>query len=359
MYFSSTVLDAATLIASGASVRSQKELPQSVVRGMLGAWKALYMEKSVPRRVAALLLAGITDLKTHHQEPGVIRFTVPKLTRSVAQVIENATGKPARGVSERSMARHLHALRAAGFLEQTTLSFTSRGDAYSVSRWAGGVLIDWFKIKTMTSQNNDLFDTPLPNLADISEVPPKTLEAEERSAPTAPAPVDNQDKPLKKPVSPGRELHTIANETGMSKGQLGVVLSLCKAQKCKLQDVYGAVGGYLHALQLQGGRAFMYLQSCLVQNPGRDWTWEARRDAEQSAEQASERNANQAFERFMGKIRGGETVPVRSPQTGEPLILKQRAEAPEFVVILGSQSQFKGSLPVRKAFETFQELSCA
>lgn len=356
MYFSSTVLEAATLIVRGASVRSQKDLPQSVVRGMLGAWKALGMEKSVPRRVAALLLAGITDLKTQHQEPGVIRFTVPKLTRSVAWVIETATGKQAHGVSERSMARHLHALRAAGFLEQTTLSFTSRGDAYSVSRWAGRAMVDWFKVKTITSKNNDLFTPPLPNLATISEVPPKPLEAEERSAPVAQAPVDNPDKPETKPVSPGRALHTIANETGMTKGQLGVVLRLCKTQNCMLQDVYGAVGSYLHALQLRGGRAFMYLQSCLVQNPGRDWTWEARRDAQKSAELASHQSENQAFERFMNQIRGGESVPVRSRKTGEPLILRQRAEAPEFVVILGAQSQFKGSLPVRKAFETFPEL---
>jgi len=356
MYFSSTVLDAATLIVRGDSVRSYKELPQSIVRGMLGAWKAVGSDKNLAKRVTALLLAGITDLKTRNQEPGVIRFTVPKLTRSVAQVIETAKGQPERGVSERSIARHLSALRRAGFLEPTTLSFTSRGDAYSVSRWAGNALCDWFRIPSLTRKNKDLHTTPLPNLADISEVPPKPIEAKERSAPAAQDPVDNQVDQQPRQLSPGRALHTIASETGMTKGQLGAVLSHCKAQKCKLQDVYSAVGSYLHALQLRGGRAFLYLQSCVVQNPGRDWSWEARRDAEQSAEQASKSNATQAFERFMGKILGGELIPVRSPKTGEPLFLEQRIEAPEFVVVLGAERQFKGSLPVRMAFETFPEL---
>jgi len=363
MCFSSTVLDAAALIVRGESVRSHKELPQSVVRGMLGAWKALAgRHKSRTIGVAAMLLAGITDLKTHGQEPGVIRFTIPKLARSVAQVIEAATGQPAHGTSERSIARHLRTLRTAGYLESTTLSFTPRGDAYSVTRWAGNALADWFRVQDRTHKNKDLRTTPLPNLADISEVPPKPIEAEERSAPAAPAPVDNQESQQSKLAerpSPGRELHMIACETGMSKGQLGAVLTLCKAQQCKLQDVYETVGSYLHTLSLRGGRAFMYLKSCLEQNPGRDWTWRRRHDAQKEQEAMRAERENRAFERFLGKLQRGEGCTVRSTRTGDPLVLRLRAEAPDFLIAMSEDGQIKGSMPVRMAFETFPELNGA
>ena len=102
---------------------------------------------------------------------------------------------------------------------------------------------------------------------------------------------------------------------------------------------------------IQGNQAVAYLKKCILENPGRDWKWEARRDAEQSAEQASNLNANQAFERFMEEIRRGETISVLSPHTGEPLILRQRVEAPEFVNVLDAQHEVLGSLPVRRAFD--------
>lgn len=169
-----------------------------------------------------------------------------------------------------------------------------------------------------------------------------------KNCPGGQAPVDNS---APKTVSTKKQLYLIQDQLKLSKGQLGAVLSHCKAQKCKLQDVYQSVGKYMDGIF--GNQAVAYLKKCIQENPGRDWTWEARRDAEQSADQASKANANQAFERFMEKIRAGGSVSVRSQQTGEPLILKQRPEAPEFVFVLGSQSQFKGSLPVRMAFDQF------
>jgi hypothetical protein len=162
----------------------------------------------------------------------------------------------------------------------------------------------------------------------------------------AQAPVDNLPE---KTASRKKQLFNIQNQLKLSKGQLGHILNLCKEKNCQLQDVYSAVCKYMG--DIQGNQAVAYLKKCVLENPGRDWTWEARRDAQDSAEQASSQSSNQAFERFMDQIRGGESVPVRSRKTGEPLILRQRAEAPEFVVILGAQSQFKGSLPVRMAFD--------
>ena len=147
------------------------------------------------------------------------------------------------------------------------------------------------------------------------------------------------------------ELQAVAQHAALEPTQLLALLGACSEAGCRAQDLHRVCARHLDRHQLRGRGALSYLLAALRRSPGRDWTWEARRDAEQSAEQASERSANQAFERFMGKIRGGETVPVRSPQTGEPLILKQRAEAPEFVVILGSQGEFKASLPIRMAFD--------
>ncbi|MDE2268585.1 MAG: hypothetical protein KGL33_06175 [Betaproteobacteria bacterium] len=169
-----------------------------------------------------------------------------------------------------------------------------------------------------------------------------------KNCPDGQAPVDNS---ATKTVSRKKQLYMIQDQLKLSKSQLGHILSLCKEKNCQLQEVYQAVGKYMGGIF--GNQAIAYLKKCISENPGRDWSWEARRDAEQSDEQASKSNATQAFERFMGKIRGGGTISVRSPKTGEPLFLEQRIEAPEFVVVLGAERQFKGSLPVRMAFDQF------
>lgn len=164
----------------------------------------------------------------------------------------------------------------------------------------------------------------------------------------AQAPVDNTTQ---KTVSRKKQIYLIQDQLKLSKGQLGHIMNLCKQKNCQLQDVYQSIGKYMEGIF--GNQAVAYISKCISENHGRDWTWEARRDAEQSAEHASVQRENQAFGQFMEQIHAGGSVSVRSQQTGEPLILKQRAEAPEFVVVLGAQSEFKGSLPIRKAFEIF------
>jgi hypothetical protein len=170
-----------------------------------------------------------------------------------------------------------------------------------------------------------------------------------KNCPGGQAPVDNSGQD--KPASRKKQLFIIQDQLKLSKGQLGHIMKICKKNNFQLQDVYNSVGKYMEGIF--GNQAVAYLSKCISENPGRDWTWEARRDAQDSAEQASRQSENRAFKRFMNQIRCGESVGVRSKKTGEPLILRERVEAPEFVVVLDLQGQFKGSLPARTAFETF------
>ena len=102
-----------------------------------------------------------------------------------------------------------------------------------------------------------------------------------------------------------------------------------------------------------GNQAVAYLKKCINENPGRDWTWEARRDAAREVFDESVQREGSAFEQFMRQICSNAAVAVQSPKTGECLTLRQRAEAPEFVNVLNAQHEVLGSLPARKAFETF------
>ena len=103
-------------------------------------------------------------------------------------------------------------------------------------------------------------------------------------------PVDNSDPESQRPNA----LESIRLKLGMSKGQLGRLAAICKTQKCKLQDVHGAVAPYLQAKGLKGQQAFLYSKKCLLENPDRDWAYEARRgagEAEDSAMRAAEKAA--------------------------------------------------------------------
>jgi len=100
-------------------------------------------------------------------------------------------------------------------------------------------------------------------------------------------PVDNSAPELKTPTA---ELDLIRSGLGLSKGQLGKLAAICKAQKCKLQDVHGAIAPYLQAKGLNGQQAFLYCKRCILENPGRDWAYEARRRAAE-AEGVSTREA--------------------------------------------------------------------
>lgn len=106
-------------------------------------------------------------------------------------------------------------------------------------------------------------------------------------------PVDNSDPEPQAQAGKAEELEAIRRRLGMTKGQIGKLASICKAQKCKLQDVHRSVCPHLEAKGLMGRAAFLYLQGCLRDNPGRNWSWEARRDARE-AEDAAMRAAEKA-----------------------------------------------------------------
>jgi hypothetical protein len=88
----------------------------------------------------------------------------------------------------------------------------------------------------------------------------------------------------------------------MTKGQLGKLASTCKSQHCRLQDAHRALAPHIEAKGLQGQQAFLYFKKCLLQNPGRDWTYEARRDAERQAQAAEATQADVARQRFLDRL---------------------------------------------------------
>jgi hypothetical protein len=164
----------------------------------------------------------------------------------------------------------------------------------------------------------------------------------------AQAPVDNPDQER---ASRKKQLYLIQAQLQWTKGQLGHIINFCKEKNCQLQDVFDSVGKYMEGVS--GNRAVAYLKKCILENPGRDWTWEARRDAAREAFVESVQREDRAFEQFTRQICSNAAVAVQSPKTGERLTLRQRAEAPEFVNVLDAQHEVLGSLPVRMAFDQF------
>lgn len=115
-------------------------------------------------------------------------------------------------------------------------------------------------------------------------------------------PVDN---PTPEPQERGGqrdELEAIRAELAVTNGQLGKLTSICRDQNCLLQDVHRAVGPHLRSKGLKGRDAFLYFKKCLLQNPGRDWAWEARRDAEHKAQAEQTAQVDSARERFIDRL---------------------------------------------------------
>lgn len=106
-------------------------------------------------------------------------------------------------------------------------------------------------------------------------------------------PVDNSAPEPQNHSTQGDELEAIRQALGMTSGQLGKLATICKSQKCLLQDVHRTLDSHLQARGLQGQQAFLYFKTCLAQNPGRDWTHEASRAAK-AAEDAASRAAEKA-----------------------------------------------------------------
>lgn len=108
-------------------------------------------------------------------------------------------------------------------------------------------------------------------------------------------PVDNQDpEPQGTPAGGIEEIREAREALGLSPGQLGKLANLCKSNNCRLQDVHRALAPHIRAKALRGQQAFLYVKKCLLQNPGRDWTFEARRDAEREAQSEQAEQATQA-----------------------------------------------------------------
>ncbi len=99
--------------------------------------------------------------------------------------------------------------------------------------------------------------------------------------------VDESQPQDKNKPAPGNELEAMRVSLGMSKAQLGTILTACKAAGSRFQDVYQSVGTHLDKQGLQGTKALAYLLSCVRENPGRDWTYRQRRDAELEAQAAT------------------------------------------------------------------------
>lgn len=114
------------------------------------------------------------------------------------------------------------------------------------------------------------------------------------------APVDNQDPEPQ--GTPGQELEAIRDALGLSSSQLGNLAAICKSNNCRLQDVHRVLTPHIQAKGLRGQQAFLYFKKCLAQNPGRDWTYEARRDAQRQAQAEQATQADVARQRFLDRL---------------------------------------------------------
>lgn len=112
----------------------------------------------------------------------------------------------------------------------------------------------------------------------------------------------------------GAELNDVAGSLGLTKGQLGNLANICKSQSCRLQDAHRVLDPHIKAKALQGQQAFLYVKKCLLDNPTRDWTYEARRAAEQQAQATAATQADVARQKFTDRLAqaGGEGIAVRN-----------------------------------------------
>ena len=164
---------------------------------------------------------------------------------------------------------------------------------------------------------------------------------------------DNQDPEPKDQSNQRDELEAIRVELKLSKGQIGQLAAICKSQNCLLQDVHRAVGPHLRSKGLKGQDAFLYFKKCLVQNPGRDWTWEARRDAERKAEAEQASQESVARQRFIDRLAlaGAGGLPVSNggrvfyapPEENPNVFLKY--QKPDGASFLSRIADFLGAFP--------------
>ena len=177
------------------------------------------------------------------------------------------------------------------------------------------------------------------------------MEGEERTGRTARPPVDKSKENETRADTAAAELQLIASELGLSQGQLGKVLGECKERGCRLQDVNSTVRHALIAQGLTGGKAVAYLLACLAENPGRDWTSKARREAQEAEQQAWQgaEAAQVAAARARLEAAGAAGVSVSSPRSGRPVILRPDPHGwgSGLVELLDSGGRRLGSAPLR------------
>ena len=151
----------------------------------------------------------------------------------------------------------------------------------------------------------------------------------------------------------GDELEAIRADLGISSGQLGKLAGICKDQNCRLQDVYRAVGPHAQGKGLQGQEAFLYFKKSLLQNPGRDWTYEARRDAARKAQAGEATQADVARQRFLDLLAkaGSAGLPASNggrifnapPEENPAVLLKY--QKPDGTIFLSRITDFLNAFP--------------
>ena len=180
-------------------------------------------------------------------------------------------------------------------------------------------------------------------------------EEKERTAPPAPAPVDNYEfKDETKPA--GKELELIRERLQMTKAQLGTILTACKSSSSRFQDLYQSVQPHLEKHGLRGGKALAYLTACLHENPGRDWTQRQRQEAELEARKAADTAEDQAFASAIQRLAkaGKSGVEVTLSSGGPGCIVLASGGLAD--VVDASTGKSKGLAQVRQLIAQFPEL---
>ncbi len=168
-------------------------------------------------------------------------------------------------------------------------------------------------------------------------------------------PVDNPDQADPEPQEHDNqgELEAIREALGLSSGQLGKLTNICNSHNCRMQDVHRALGPHIKAKCLQGQQAFLYFQRCLLQNPGRDWIWEARRDAQRQAQAEQATEADAARQRFIDRLAqagnaglgvgNGGRIFMAPPEQNPTVLLKYRKS--DGTIVLSRITDFLNSFP--------------
>lgn len=225
---------------------------------------------------------------------------------------------------------------------------------FSRSKYQGGPGGTWvweIKFCPIPSNSNPVVGLPDHGLPGVGQPDNKTLGEEQKKERTGRGARTHVDKSKENEAAPGDELRQIAGDLGLTKGQLGTVLRACKAQGVRLQDLYSTLCNSLQKNELRGGNAVSYFLACLAENPERDWTSKARREAQESELQAEQAAAagQVAAARARLEAAGAGGVSVSSPRSGRAVTLRPDPHGWDsgLVEVLDPQGHRIGSAPLR------------